>query len=234
MVSYTNIWYLVGGNIAVEGSNYVTLKQGDKLICDKFKAADLSRMENKMWWASIIGLLASAAIIFVVVVPNYRLTYTSSGSMVPTISVGDIVLYGPINNRDDIERGDIILYEPLNPAPDEQSILNGLSGVYYEKRVIGMPGERIRIEDGIVYINGDCLEEPYKVLSMDKNISRDMDEICIPDGCYFVMGDNRDNSADSRVTGPVPYEDIHFSAIIVMPSLAGFLTGVNNDALFIG
>lgn len=218
----------------MEDENYITLKQGDKLICDKFTLADLSRMENRIKWASIIGLLTAAAILFVVVIPNYRLTYTASGSMVPTISVGDIVLYGPIGDRDDIERGDIILYEPTNPAPDEQSILCGLSGTYYEKRVIGMPGERIRIEDGIVYINGDCLEEPYKVLSMDKNISRDMDEICIPDGCYFVMGDNRDNSADSRVTGPVPYEDIHFSAIIVMPSLAGLLTGTNNDEFFIG
>lgn len=179
-----------------------------------------------------MGLLTAAIVIFIVVIPNLRLAYTASGSMVPTISVGDLVLYRSVGDRDDIERGDIILFEPESPAADTRTVLTG-STVYYEKRVIGMPGERISIEDGVVYINGDPLYEPYKLLSIQKATYRDMEEICIPDGYYFVMGDNRDHSADSRVIGPIPYDTIRFTAIIIIPSLAGLLTGTNNDELFI-
>lgn len=72
------------------------------------------------------------------------------------------------------------------------------------KRVIGLPGDTLFIEGGIVFINGVPLEEPY-VYNPDR---RTEESQVIPDGYYFVMGDNRGNSNDSRNFGPVPLEQL--------------------------
>lgn len=203
------------------------------MIQGKYTKADLEKMENKLWWASTAGIICIALVVFLLIIPNIRLLFTESESMVPAISVGDLALFGPTGGANHIDRGDIILFEPTNPTEEGSILLGGI--VYYTKRVIGLPGERIRIEDGVVYINGDPLDEPYKVFSTDKyNASlRDMDEVLIPAGCYFVMGDNRDHSEDSRIFGPISYDSIQFSLIFSIPTLAGVLTGTNNDELFI-
>ena len=203
------------------------------MIQGKYTKADLEKMENKLWWASTAGIICVALVVFLLIIPNIRLLFTESESMVPTISVGDLALFGSTGGTNPIDRGDIILFEPTDPTEEGSILLGGI--VYYTKRVIGLPGERIRIEDGVVYINGDPLDEPYKVFSTDKyNASlRDMDEVLIPAGCYFVMGDNRDHSEDSRIFGPISYDSIQFSLIFSIPTLAGVLTGTNNDELFI-
>lgn len=213
----------------MDNDQYITLKQGDEIIQEKYTITDLKKIEHKLWWADTMGLILVAAVALFLIIPNFKITYTATGSMVPTISVGDLALYGPVGKA--IERGDIIMFVPVGPTTEKASILTGTT-VYYEKRVIGLPGERIRIEDGVVYINNTPLEEPYKVFSA-QNHWRNMDEMIIPDGCYFVMGDNRDNSNDSRVFGVVPYDNIRFKVILIVPSLAGILTGADNDELFI-
>ncbi len=86
-------------------------------------------------------------------------------------------------------RGDvIILVDPAQPSKD------------LVKRVIGLPGETIQIVSGTVYINGGRLDEPY----IKKAWHADMAKLTIPADHYFVMGDNRDNSLDSRALGPIP------------------------------
>lgn len=95
------------------------------------------------------------------------------------------VFHGP-------ERGDIvILHHPV--TGQERDLV---------KRVIGLPGETLRIRDGVVYINGRELIEPY----VKEPWRGDLPELTIPAGAYFVMGDNRNNSLDSRVFGPVSEE----------------------------
>ena len=100
------------------------------------------------------------------------------------------------------ERGDVIVFRaPKKPARD------------FVKRVIGLPGERVEIKGGVVYINGVKLDEPYPASS---DLTRSMP--CIPQtaqsNCtlqgdqYFVLGDNRRSSNDSRDWGPVPQENI--------------------------
>ena len=217
----------------MDRDQYIALKQGDKMIQGKYTKADLEKMENKLWWASTAGIICVALVVFFLIIPNFRVCNTRSDSMVPTFSVGDLALFGPIGGADHIDRGDIILFEPIDPVEESSVLLGGT--VYYTKRVIGLPGEHIRIEDGVVYINGDPLDEPYKVFSAyDRNaFLRDMDEILIPAGYYFVMGDNRDHSEDSRIFGPIPHDSLRFSLIFSIPTLAGVLTGANNDELFI-
>ncbi|MCA9852738.1 MAG: signal peptidase I, partial [Dehalococcoidia bacterium] len=103
---------------------------------------------------------------------------------VPFVSAGDDptrhVFHGP-------ERGDIIvLRDPSTPTQD------------LIKRVMGLPGEKIEVYNGAVYINDQRLEEPYLKEAWGRNGQGNYPAVIVPEGTYFVMGDNRDNSKDSR------------------------------------
>ena len=91
------------------------------------------------------------------------------------------------------KRGEIVVFEyPLEPGRD------------FVKRVIGLPGETVAIEAGSILIDGDVLEEPYIVNKGQHYMS----PILVPEGSYFVVGDNRENSSDSRFWGPVDMTNI--------------------------
>ncbi|HLT19632.1 MAG TPA: signal peptidase I [Thermomicrobiales bacterium] len=97
------------------------------------------------------------------------------------------------------QRGDIIVFDPPIHSTDKP----------YIKRVIGLPGERVSIRDGSVYINGERLDEEYLGSTSTSWPGRPDDfELLIPEEHVFVMGDNRNNSTDSRSFGPIPYSDI--------------------------
>ncbi|MBH75063.1 MAG: signal peptidase I [Dehalococcoidia bacterium] len=91
------------------------------------------------------------------------------------------------------KRGEIIVFEyHLEPGRD------------FVKRVIGLPGETVAIEAGSILIDGDVLEEPY----LENKGQHYMSPILVPEGSYFVVGDNRENSSDSRFWGPVHMANI--------------------------
>jgi signal peptidase I len=93
------------------------------------------------------------------------------------------------------ERGDVVVFTPPVSNLDE-----------YIKRVVGLPGENIMIKAGSIYINGQILNEPYIADTMSTNpgaFLQEGEEFKIPEGQYFVMGDNRPNSSDSRYWGPI-------------------------------
>jgi signal peptidase I len=94
----------------------------------------------------------------------------------------------------------------------------------YIKRVIGLPGEEIKIEDGQVYINGEALTEPY--LMMEPHYEG---EWVVQEDELFVLGDNRNNSSDSHNWGTVPMENLVGEALIVYwpPSSWGLINGAN-------
>lgn len=124
-------------------------------------------------------------------------------SMYPTLHNGERIIVEKLTYTvREPERGDIVVC--FYPG-------HAISRV---KRIVALPGERIAIYHGAVYINGEQLDERAY---WNDTIYEDMDERLVPDGCVFVMGDNRNHSTDSRVSsvGFIPYEKILGRAILV-------------------
>lgn len=216
-----------------ENTDFIILKQGDVEIQGKYTKDDLKRVSRKLEIAASIGLII-ALLLLAYVKFNFHITHTASSSMVPTLSVSDIGIYGPVG---EVERGDIILFDPTTEWNADLPMIQAYEGSFFTKRVIGLPGEQVRMEDGVVYINDEPLDEPYAVYSNNPEPyrveMRTMAEITVPEGCYFVMGDNRDHSDDSRVFGVIPRENITNTRIFSYPSLTGLIFGLSNDDQFI-
>ena len=115
--------------------------------------------------------------------------------MEPALKNGDRIFVD--RSVDKLERGDIItFYYPADPSRS------------FIKRVVGLPGEAVEIRDGKVIINGNTLDEPY-VLPENNRVMSGHKEIRIPVDSYYVLGDNRDNSNDSRMWGPLARKFIY-------------------------
>ena len=167
-----------------------------------------------------------------------------TGSMEDNLKVGDHIivnkfiyganasfLAGKLFPLREIRRGDIIVFRyPENPETD------------YVKRVVGLPGETLQIEEKRVFIDGKPLDEPY-VVHTDKAIIPNQPllpekwrwrdhygPVRVPDGQYFAMGDNRDNSYDSRYWGPVPRPLIKGRAFMVYWSFEPVMRPLSADA----
>lgn len=120
-------------------------------------------------------------------------------SMYPTFKDGDIFL-GLNAKMTKLSRGDIVVVDSRK--------LDYVSSDKIVKRIIGLPGENIKFKDGIVYINGKELEEPYKNDNKEERIEFPEIDITLKDDQYFIMGDNRNNSTDSRMFGPIDKDNI--------------------------
>ena len=184
--------------------------------------------------ASLSGVLVTGLFIITFVLQAFEIP---SSSMENTLLIGDHVFVnreqfapptkwmGPLLPYRDIRRGDIVVFL----SPEEQ-------GLFVVKRIMGIPGDRIHLRDGVVYRNGEKLDEPYVQHKQgDYNPYRDNfpavppsemygvrnekwqqefrahlegDDIVVPPGGYFAMGDNRDVSYDSRYWGFIPRPNV--------------------------
>ncbi len=148
----------------------------------------------------IVYVLVIFALTFCIVHFVGQRTRVTGSSMESTLSDGDNLIVDKISYRfHDPERFDIIIF----PYKYEEK-------TYYIKRIIGMPGETVWIDNnGDIYINGEKLKEHYG-LQVISNPGLAASPITLEDDEYFVLGDNRNNSTDSRfdVVGPIKREDI--------------------------
>jgi signal peptidase I len=150
---------------------------------------------------SLLGTVVIAVFVITFIVQAFQIP---SPSMENTLLVGDYLLvnkltYGGGSLGDyvmpyrQVRRGDIVVFHyPVSPAQ------------HFVKRVIGVPGDRVRLINKQVFVNGTPLKEPY--LQLRKLVEGG--QLIVPEGHYFVMGDNRDDSYDSRYWGFVPQANI--------------------------
>lgn len=174
-------------------------RRATKKAKKKEKEEDTTLGKELLSWAMIfVGAFIVAYILSNFVIVNAKVP---SGSMISTINVGDKVIgFRLAYTFDDPKRGDIIMFN----APDKENTI-------YIKRVVGLPGDEIVISDNKVYINGEPLEEKY--VKNGWTLDQGTSEYTVPKGEYFMMGDNRDNSSDSRVWGTIKKDEIIAKAL---------------------
>ena len=177
----------------------------------------------EMWGLIVVALLLA----FLIKTFLVQAFYIPSGSMIPTLEISDRVLVEKVSYRfRQPERGEIIVFQ----RPGSEGARSGVSGqlrsfleglglaqpdadIDLIKRVIGLPGETVRIRKGVVFVNGKRLTEDYA-----QPESRSFPKTTVPEGELFMMGDNRMNSQDSRFPelGTVPLDNVVGRAFVIL------------------
>lgn len=148
----------------------------------------------------VIETLLLAAVLFFAINAISARIRVDGYSMEPTLHNGEFVLVNKLAYRfGGPQPGDVIVFHP--PRDPEQE---------YIKRIIGLPGDQVRVGNGQVFVNGQPLSEPYISAA-----PRYQSEWVVPENSLFVLGDNRNNSSDSHNWGTVPMENVVGKALFV-------------------
>lgn len=155
-----------------------------------------------------------------------------SGSMRPTLEIGQRVLVERLSTEfgSDPKTGDVIVFHPPQAAVDSQpdcavaevelasrpcpEAVPEEASESFIKRVVGVPGDRLKIIDGVPVVNGSRVQGNWKTIPCEPGACTYPQAITIPPDHYFLMGDNRPGSADSRFWGPIPRDWIIGQAIV--------------------
>jgi signal peptidase I len=171
----------------------------------------------KNFLQEVVETLGLAVLLFLVINIISARVRVDGFSMRPTLDDGEFVLINRLAYRfGSFQRGDIIVFRPpMYPETDFFRSLLGLPNISddyedYIKRVIGLPGDTVRIEKGTLQINGILINETYIAAPPDYS-----GEWTVPAGNLFVLGDNRNNSADSHAWGFLPEKNILGKALVV-------------------
>jgi signal peptidase I len=172
---------------------------------------------QKSFLRDTLEIVFLALVLYVVIQYAVQTVHVLGSSMYGTLHDNDLLVASKISYKLHApQRGDIIVFKP----PDEASR-------DFIKRVIALPGERIHITNSVVYINGQVLHEPYlpEKWTYNNNWPADGQDKLVPSNEYFVMGDNRNHSSDSRTFGFIELDSILGKAEIRIWPLAqaGFL-----------
>ena len=164
---------------------------------------------------TLVTFGATFLIVYFIVTYLFTPVRVIGHSMVPGLNDGDFGFANTIaRNTVGVKRGDIVI------------IYLDDSNSYLIKRLIGVPGDTVEMKDGTLYINGEAIEEDY----LDEEYTAqygdaffaDIEEVCLGENEYYVLGDNRINSRDSRYYGPFTKEQIRAKSVFIVFPLSDF------------
>jgi signal peptidase I len=171
---------------------------------------DSAPQEKPAWQRNLTAIGIAVAVALLLRLFLLQASWVPTGSMIPTLRPGDFILINRLVYLvREPERGEVIVFEH--------------DDLPYVKRIIALPGERFRIRDGWVYIDGQLLDEtrwlPDDVLGKTRGLGFSDTEHTVPPESYLVMGDNREHSRDSRRWGFVHRDDIMGKAFLIYLSV---------------
>jgi signal peptidase I len=189
------------GNSADPGSaGEMAIATPAEVVAAPVPVASPVRMSSGLgvWLRDLVISLAISAFIIIFL---YQPVKVEGTSMMPSLVDQERIFVNKFVYRlEPIERGDIVVFKyPYDPSKS------------YIKRVIGMAGDRIRIDSGQVYVNGEALDETY--VPPEYTDARTLSDVVVPANSYFVLGDHRSMSDDSRNFGPVNQSFIYGKAV---------------------
>jgi signal peptidase I len=196
----------------------VAAEVGEAVIAEKVPAKQTDTVGDRVWrevlswvWVILAFLVIEGGLVQARVIP--------SGSMERTVLIGDHLIVSRIGYDMGIPFTDF--HVPLWRDPQRQQIIVFRAPLPgnpdFIKRTIGLPGDTVEIKQGVVYINGNALDEPYR--NQPPNPMENRAAITVPPNSYFMMGDNRENSYDSRYWGFVPRANIIGTPVIIYMSI---------------
>lgn len=253
---FDRFFLLAGRRSALQAveSQFVNADLSRPQVDEAYEQAKATASKEPIWVEYAKSFFPVLLIVFVLRSFLFEPFQIPSGSMIPTLKIGDFILvnkftYGirlpvfrnKVMDINDPERGDVMVFFPPHKK------------IYYIKRVVGLPGDTIRYTNNILYINGE--EQPQALVaslreegSVFKHMRENLNGVehdmrkhfvpgplsvdgtwVVPEGHYFMMGDNRDNSSDSRDWGFVPEKNIvgkafaiwmHWPDFFSMPSFS--------------
>lgn len=154
----------------------------------------------KQFFVDLLETIILAVVLFFAINAVSARVRVDGFSMVPTLQDGEYVLVNRLAYRNKLpERGDIIVF--ASPQTTDLDLI---------KRVIGLPGDRVRISGGVVQVNDQTLSEPYIAAAPVYN-----GEWNVPEGNLFVLGDNRNDSSDSHAWNFLPIDNVIGKAILI-------------------
>lgn len=166
------------------------------------RVAKKRQEKSKNIWGWVLAIGIAVAVAFLVRAFLFEIILVDGPSMQPTLHTDERLAVEKVSRYAGLpERGDIIIVHYSDGTNNN-----------YVKRAIGLPGETVEIRDSTVYINGEVLSEEYT----GEQPYADMEAVTVPGDTVFVMGDNRANSMDSRMVGPIRHDQIvgHAMAVI--------------------
>ena len=177
-----------------------TLQQEEKPVVEEGQPVEQEKVNWKRFALDIIETLVLAVVLFLGINAISARVRVDGYSMRPTLEDGEFVLVSKLNYQfGEVERGDIVVFHyPMNPR---QELI---------KRVIGLPGDTVTVQEGVVAVNGQSLNEPYVAAA-----PLYAGEWSVPDGQLFVLGDNRNDSSDSHSWGFLPFENVVGKAVVI-------------------
>jgi len=216
VMSFAGLFFSFFGMLTCGGIliGYTIFVMVDAFINAKRLQIIKAKKYNK-WYLYLLIILINISLIQPLleqfIIPPVKSYKIPAQSMAPTLMVGDhIIVNKKYYTNQSPERGDVVIF-PYPPTPEKN----------YIKRVVGLPGETIEIKNKQVYINGQPLEEPYVMYTQSRPLPPSMaamdkfGAVTVPNGKLFVLGDNRDNSLDSRYFGVVDIATLKGKALYI-------------------